>query len=64
MILEGEKKRERVRDRDRERERERNTDRLPPIHSPPGDRTCNLGMCPDWKLNPHIFGAWDDAPTN
>ena len=42
---------------DREKEREtwttwkRNIDLLvdwiPPIHTPPGDGTCNLGMCPD-----------------
>ena len=27
-------------------------------------RTYNLGMCPDQGLNPHPFGAKDNAPTN
>ena len=36
---------------ERETERDRETsDQLPPVHSPTGDRTCNLGMCPDWEL--------------
>ena len=26
--------------------------------------TSNLGMCPDWELNPQPFAVWDDAPTN
>ena len=33
--------------RERGWERERNADRLPPIHTPTGDCTRNLGMCPD-----------------
>ena len=24
----------------------------------------NLGMCPDWELNPQSFGVRDDNPTN
>ena len=28
------------------------------------DQPHNLGMCPDWKLNPQSFGAQDDTPTN
>ena len=31
---------------------------------PTGDKTNNLGMCPDWELNLQSFGLWDDAPTN
>ena len=30
---------------------------------PTGDQTHNLGMCPDWELNPGHFGLWDDATT-
>ena len=29
------------------RERERNFDWLPPVRTPTGDQTCNVGMCPD-----------------
>ena len=47
-----------------ERERERSKHWLPPIHSLMGCRTCDLGMCPDWDLNPSFFGLWDKAPTN
>ena len=42
----------------------RNIDRLPPIHAPTGDQTCNLGMCPDQGSSLQHFGAWDYAPTN
>ena len=31
---------------------------LPPIHTPAGDWTQTLGMCPP------RFGVWDDVPTN
>ena len=55
---------ERDEEREKKREREtskceRNIDRLP-SHTHPnwgsnsglsGNRTCNLGICPDWKLN-------------
>ena len=43
------------RERGRERERERNINvniyQLPLIHTPPGDQTHNLSMCPDWESN-------------
>ena len=32
-------------------ERERETDWLPPVCTPTGDWTHNLGMCPDWESN-------------
>ena len=48
----------------REREREKNIDWLPPIHTPTGDWTHRLGMCPDWKLNPQPFNVWGNAPAN
>ena len=44
--------------------RERNIDQLPLIGSPTGDRTHNLGMCPDRELNLQHFGLQDDAPTH
>ena len=52
----------------REKEREilmwdRNIDWLLPIHTPTGNWTCNLSMCPDWELNSHPFGVRDDTPT-
>ena len=53
--------------RERERETsmwERNIVWLPPVPTPTGDRTCNLGLCTDLKLNPQHVGVWDDAPTN
>ena len=28
-----------------------------------GDRTLNLGMCPDWELNPQSSRFLEDAPT-
>ena len=54
---------------EREREREtsmwkRNINCLPPIHTPTGDRTYDLSMCPDQGSNPQPFGPRDDAPTN
>ena len=59
--------RERGREGERGRETsmaERNMDWLPLIWTPTWDRTWNLGMCPDWELNPWPFGLRDDAPTN
>lgn len=37
---------------------------LPPEHTPTGDRTQNLGVCPDGGSNPQRFGVWDDTATN
>ena len=37
-------------------ERERNIYQVPPIHTPTGDLTHNLSMCPDLGTNPHSFG--------
>ena len=48
----------------REREtstQERNIDQLPPVCALTGDRTHNLGMCPDLGLPLQPFGAWDNA---
>ena len=39
---------ERERGKRGEAREKRNIDWLPPVHAPIGDRTCNLGMCPDW----------------
>nr|KAF6425196.1 hypothetical protein HJG59_009244 [Molossus molossus] len=37
----------------REEERETETSiGLPPVHAPTRDLSRNLGMCPDWELNP------------
>ena len=43
--------------------RERSSNWLPPIGALirdrlhlDGDGTCNVGMCPDWVLNPQTFG--------
>ena len=47
----------------KEQERERYTGQLPALCAVTGDQTENLGMCPDWELNPQPFGVWDDAPT-
>ena len=33
-------------------------DRLPPICTPTGNQTCNLGMCPDQELNSQPLGVW------
>ena len=63
MILEREEGRENVRERT-ERQKERNIYQLPPVRIPTGDRTLNLGMCPDRELNLQPFGVWDDAPIN
>ena len=43
---------------------ERNTDQLPPVYTLTGDRTCNLGLCPDRGSNSQPFGVRDNAPTN
>ena len=43
--------------------RERNIDWLPPVGAPTRTQTCNLGLCPDRGLNPHLFGEWEDTPT-
>ena len=56
--------REREREGGREREGERNIDWLSPICTLTRDRTCNLGIRPDWESNPQPFGVWDDAATN
>ena len=42
----------------------RNNDRLLPVCALAGNQTRNLGMCPDWELNPQPFCVWDDVPTN
>ena len=52
----------------RKREREtpkwkRNMNRLPPVHAPPGDRTCNLGVLPDWELTLQPFDVHNNAPN-
>ena len=39
-------------------------DRLPPVGVLMGGRTCNLGMCSDWRSNPQSSGVRDDAPTS
>ena len=31
---------------------------------PNGDWNCNLGMCPNWELNPPPFGVRDSTLTN
>lgn len=39
-------------------------DRLPPASTPTGDRTGNLGMCPDLESSLQPSGAREDAqPT-
>ena len=45
-------------------ERERKINWLPPIHSPSGDATHKVGMCPDWESIPQPFGVWVDTPNN
>ena len=48
----------------REKERERITDRLPLVHAPTGDQTCNPGLRASWELNWRPFALQDDAqPT-
>ena len=54
MLERGERKKQ---------ERERYIGQLPALCAVTGDQTENLGMCPDWELNPQPFGVWDDAPT-
>ena len=49
---------------ERKRKKERNIDGLPPVCTLTGDRTYNLGMCPDRESNPQHFGLWDNIPTN
>ena len=43
---------------------QKNIHQLPPTCTPTGDRTYDLGMCPDRESNLPPFGVWDDAPTN
>ena len=59
------------RERGREGERERKKidvgekhDQLPLICALMGDGTCNLGMCPDWELNPRPYSLLDVAPAS
>ena len=52
--------------REREREKyrcETETSTGCVICAPTGDRTHNLGKCPDWEPNLQYFGVWEDAPT-
>ena len=54
-------------ERERERERNinvRNFNRVPSGYASTRDGTHNLGMCPDWELNPQPFGVWGGAPSN
>ena len=44
------------------RERETLIGHLP--YMPRRGMETQLGMCPDWELNPQPLGEWDDAPTN
>ena len=56
--------RERGMRRGKDRVRAKHQSVASPKYPDPGrDRSCNLGMCPDWELNLHPFGARDDAPT-
>ena len=43
---------------------QRNIHWLPPVCTPTGDHTCNLGMCPDRESNLQRFGISNDTPTN
>ena len=43
---------------------ERNIDWLPPPRAPTRDETLNLGMWPDWELNPRPFHSQEVIPTN
>ena len=63
LLLEREEERERERGREMD-VKERNIDCLPSVRAPTGDRTHNLGMCPDWGSNPQTFGVQDNTPTN
>ena len=49
LILESEERGERERETWKQ---ERNIDRLPLLHTPMGDGTRNLGMCPDQGSDP------------
>ena len=49
---------------EREKQNVSNINCLPPVHSPTGDRTSNLGKCPNQGLNPQPSGVWNDTPTN
>ena len=33
-------------------------------HAPPGDQTCNPGVCLDREPNQQLFALWDDPPAN
>ena len=46
---------ERGRGGERERERGRHISHFPTVRTPTENQTCNLGMCPDWELNPQPF---------
>ena len=42
----------------------RNMDQWPPTNALTGDRTHNLGVCPDRRSNPQPFTIQENAPTN
>ena len=56
--------RERGREWEREKERQRSIYQLSLVHSPAGDRTCNLGLCPNQESNLWSFDLREDTPTN
>ena len=62
--------RKRQEEAERERLRERNIDMRETLIScllelaPTGDRTHNLGACPDWESNLSPISLWVDASTN
>ena len=60
LILEREREEEKA----IEKESERNINLLPPVCALTGDKTCNLGVCPQWESNPQPFGVQDNAPTD
>ena len=62
LILEREEGRQK--EKERERDRQTDIDQLPPVCAPMGGQTHNLGMCPEWELNPQPFRVWDNIPTN
>ena len=43
---------------------EGNIDWLPPVCTPTGDWTRNLGTSPQWEPNLHPFGVQDNVPPN
>ena len=52
---------------ERERETlmwERNINQFPPMCTPTGYWTHNLGMCPEWDSNLQPFGVQDNVPIN